>query len=348
MCREHLVFKLGPVAGDDVGARALAPPLIRHSDDCGFGHQGVRTDGVLNFDGRDVLAAGDDDVLRAILQFDVAVGVHDTEVAGVQPAAGKGLCCGFGVAVVAGHDGVAAHHDFADRRPVGGHIDKKPVAVGLALYNAQLAGTDLPHTLPCQQRGPRVGREVLPFVLFVGDRVGAGGFSHAEGVSDGESERFDLGQCARVQWCPAARDAQRVVQPVGFVGGQHSAHDGRCAVEVSDPVAVNELPDLRSAHCPQTHLGAAGCGERPHAAPAVAVEDRQGPQVDAVGVEAGMQHLVDRVRVRLTVGDDDALGIACCAGGVVDPQRVEFAVGRPLELTRCLPGLVCSRLLGLG
>lgn len=61
-----------------------------------------------------------------------------------------------------------------------------------------------------------------------------------------------------------------------------------------------------------------------------------------------MQHLVDRIRVRLAVGDDDALGVARCAGGVVDSQRVEFAVGRPLKLTRRLPGLVFSRLLGLG
>lgn len=69
MCREHLVFKLGPVAGDDVGARALAPLGVGHSDDCGFGHQGVRADGVLNLDCRNVLASGDDDVFRAVLEM---------------------------------------------------------------------------------------------------------------------------------------------------------------------------------------------------------------------------------------------------------------------------------------
>jgi hypothetical protein len=46
---------------------------------------------VLDLDRRDVLAAGDDDVLAAVLDLDVAVRVHDRQVAGVEPAAREGL-----------------------------------------------------------------------------------------------------------------------------------------------------------------------------------------------------------------------------------------------------------------
>ena len=41
----------------------------------------------LDLDRGDVLAAGDDDVLGAVLDLHVAVGVLDREIAGVKPAA---------------------------------------------------------------------------------------------------------------------------------------------------------------------------------------------------------------------------------------------------------------------
>jgi hypothetical protein len=43
---------------------------------------------LLDFDARDVLAAGDDDVLAAVAELDIAVGVPDCEVAGVAAADG--------------------------------------------------------------------------------------------------------------------------------------------------------------------------------------------------------------------------------------------------------------------
>ena len=44
---------------------------------------------VLDFDGRDVFAARDDDVLGAVFELDVAVGMHNAEIAGMKPAAGE-------------------------------------------------------------------------------------------------------------------------------------------------------------------------------------------------------------------------------------------------------------------
>ena len=48
---------------------------------------GMLVERVLDLDRRDVLAARDDDVLGAVLELDVAVGMHHAEVAGVEPAA---------------------------------------------------------------------------------------------------------------------------------------------------------------------------------------------------------------------------------------------------------------------
>ena len=44
---------------------------------------------VLDLDRRDVFAARNDDVLGAILDLDVAVGMHHAEIAGMEPAAFK-------------------------------------------------------------------------------------------------------------------------------------------------------------------------------------------------------------------------------------------------------------------
>ena len=71
----------------DVGLRHLAPLLVGDRDDRDFGDRGMIGQRLLHFDRRDILAARDDDVLHAVAQFDVAVGMHHGEVAGVEPAA---------------------------------------------------------------------------------------------------------------------------------------------------------------------------------------------------------------------------------------------------------------------
>jgi hypothetical protein len=52
---------------------------------------------VLDLDGGDVLATGDDDVLGAVLDVDVAVLVPDRQIAAVEPAApnASSLAAGF-------------------------------------------------------------------------------------------------------------------------------------------------------------------------------------------------------------------------------------------------------------
>ena len=63
--------------------------LVGPGDDGGFEHGGMAVEHAFDLDGRDVLAAGDDDVLGAVLQLDIAVGMHHAEIAGVEPAALK-------------------------------------------------------------------------------------------------------------------------------------------------------------------------------------------------------------------------------------------------------------------
>ncbi len=79
------------VADADDRADLLAEPFVGHADDRGFGDVRVLVQRGFDLGGVDVLAAADDDVLQAVDDVEVAVGVETAEVAGVEPAVGERL-----------------------------------------------------------------------------------------------------------------------------------------------------------------------------------------------------------------------------------------------------------------
>jgi hypothetical protein len=58
----------------------LTPVLIRDGDDRALHDGGMFGYSLLDFNGRNVLAARDDDILLAIAQFDVAVGMPGCDI----------------------------------------------------------------------------------------------------------------------------------------------------------------------------------------------------------------------------------------------------------------------------
>ena len=80
------------------------------------------------------------------------------------------------------------------------------------------------------------------------------------------------------------------------------------------------------AHPAQAHVRARHRRQRPGEAPAVAVEHRQGPQVDRVPAEVGGEHVGVAHERRAAVAVDDALGIAGGARGVVERQRLPLVL----------------------
>src|SRR5262249_2187733 len=63
----------------------LAPGLVGDGDHGALQHGRVLRDRLLDLDRRNILAARDDDILLAVAQLDIAVGVPDAQVAGVEP-----------------------------------------------------------------------------------------------------------------------------------------------------------------------------------------------------------------------------------------------------------------------
>ena len=75
----------------DKSLGALAPFFVWDRDDGTFEYCLVASDDLLDFDGRDILAARDNDVLLSVAQFDIAVGVPDGQIAGVKEAVPEGF-----------------------------------------------------------------------------------------------------------------------------------------------------------------------------------------------------------------------------------------------------------------
>ena len=117
--RDHLLGGdvLVPGAQFDKGAGRLAPFFVRPGHHGGEQHGGMLGQRILHFDGGNVLAAGNDDVLGAVLELDIAVRMHHAQIAGMKPAALEGGPRRLRVLQIALHHDIAAEHHFAQRSP---------------------------------------------------------------------------------------------------------------------------------------------------------------------------------------------------------------------------------------
>src|SRR6202035_5538061 len=75
-------------AQNDECVGRFTPFFMRHADHRNLEHGRVAQQRALDFDRGDVLAAADDDVLEAVSDLDVAIGMHDRAITGMKPAAG--------------------------------------------------------------------------------------------------------------------------------------------------------------------------------------------------------------------------------------------------------------------
>ena len=303
------------------GARGFTPLRIGLGHHGRGQHGGVAVEHVFHLDRRDVLAAGDDDVLAAVLDLDVAVGVLHGQVAAVEPAAGKGFLGGLGVLQVALHGDVAAEHDLAHGFAVHRHG-----LHGLGVQHAGVALQVVAHALA------RVEHRALADVQRVpGGVLGAHG-----GRTVNLGQAVDVGQVEphllhaldhRGRWRRAGHHALHAARHAGLQLGrrvdQQAVHDGRAAV-VRDAVLADGVEDGLGLHAPQAHVDRRARRHRPGEAPAVAVEHGQRPQVDGVLGHVPLQHVADGVGGRAAVVVDHALGVAGGAAGVVERDGVPF------------------------
>ena len=165
------------------GAGRFAPHRIGAGDHRRLEHAGVPVEDVLDLDRRNVLAARDDDVLRAVLKLDIAVGVHDPEIARMKPAAGKGLLGRARVLQIALHDDVAAHEDLAHRRTVCRHRCE-----ARRICDHQIVEHRIGDALARLEPRPLGGRQLIPFAVPGTDHSGAVDLGQPVDMGDAKAE----------------------------------------------------------------------------------------------------------------------------------------------------------------
>jgi hypothetical protein len=144
-----------------------------HLDD-----QWMRGEDVLDLNRRDVLAPADDDVLGAIANLDVAVGVHDSEVARVQALGSQHLGRGFRIVKIPGHHRGGADHDLPHRAAVGRNVGAQLVE------HPHLVHDHGRHPLTGHQSGPLIERQGVPPRQWNADQRRPVRLRHAVEVND--------------------------------------------------------------------------------------------------------------------------------------------------------------------
>src|SRR5260370_20247080 len=160
-----LARALAPLEGDE-GPGPLAPFFITDGHYFALHHRGVPGHALLDLDGRDVLAARDDDVLLAVAQLDVAVGMPDPDVARVEPAAPAGLRGRVPLLVIALAHVVADHHHLAEGLPVARHV------VHLAVHHPHEVEERVALALARGQARLLLGGQAVPVRVPRADGVG--------------------------------------------------------------------------------------------------------------------------------------------------------------------------------
>ena len=209
-------------------AQGVSPRGIGHRDHGHGGHRGVAVERVLDLDAGDVLAAGDDDVLAAVLDADVAVGRHHAQVAGVEPAAGEGVFGGALVLQVALHADVAAEHDLAHGLLVGRDFEH---GFGIAHRHAGLQV--IAHALARVEQGALFVFQRVPGCLAGADGGRAVDLGQAVDVGQLEADLLHLGDHGGRGRGAGDHGADRVRDAGAQLGrrvGQRALHDGRAAV----------------------------------------------------------------------------------------------------------------------
>ena len=146
----------GPVE-DHKSMRGFSPFFVRNADHRDLLHGRMPQQKALDFDRGNVLTSADDDILEAITDFEIPVRMHHRAVARIKPAVANGFRRPGGIAIIAGHDGVAAHDDLAERFAVPWHF------APLRVENSQVAGGEQLDALPSLDGGARAGAQSSVF-----------------------------------------------------------------------------------------------------------------------------------------------------------------------------------------
>src|SRR5690348_1142668 len=278
---------------------------------------------VLDLDGRDVFAAGDDDVLGSILDDDIAVFVKHAEIAGVKPAAGKRFLSCFLIFEIALHDDIPPEHHLPDGLAIARHLAHR-FRIDHRDGFLQRVG----HALPSFQLGTLIGRQTIPAGLLCAYRRRAINLGQAVYMRELDPDAFSTLEYSHWGCCPGDQSddtprggAFRWIRRV-----DERVVDNRRAGHVSDLMPADQFEYLRGIDLAQADIDAGRGRDGPWEAPAVAVKHRQRPEIDRVLPEVAGEDITDRIEIGAPVMSHHALWIACCPRGITERDGFPFVL----------------------
>src|SRR5690606_29909171 len=129
--------------------------------------------------------AGDDDVLAAVLDLDVAVRVDHRQIAAVEPPALEGGLGRLRILQVALHADIALEHDFAHGLAVGRHRLQ-----GFRIQHRRGLLQVVAHALPGVELGPLADVQVVPGSVLGTHRGRPVDFGQAVDVREIDAQGF--------------------------------------------------------------------------------------------------------------------------------------------------------------
>src|SRR5918998_213862 len=323
-----LLGRLLPLLEGHESFGPLAPLFVRHRGDGGLHNGRMAGDDPFHLDRRDVLSAGDDDVLVAVPDLDVAVRMPHGDVARVVPAALERLLGRFFVVEVAFHDHVAVHDDLAHRLAVERYV------VHLVVHDAHQVRGNVALALPRQKPGVLLGVELLPLLARGARGHRTVGLGQAVEVQRPDVQLQQLAyEGGRRRGTGDAGDDL----PFQFVGvvmvGERDLYRRRRAV-VGYALRFEELPDPARFHLPQTHVRPRDRGHGPGVGPAVAVEHGERPQVFRLVAHPRLDDVAEGAQVSAAVRVHHPLGPSRRPRGVVHGDHLLLVLKDALQRPR--------------
>ena len=305
---------LDGAAGHDHRVDRLAPALVGDPEDRGLQHERVGVEGLLDLGAVHVLAAGDDHVLRAVEQEQVAVVVEAAHVAGPVPAVAQHRRGLLRLVPVAGHDVRALH----------GHL------TGLTVGQRSAVGA-ADHDLDAHHRlTGRAAPVAVDEPLLVAEA------GHQRRRLGGAVEVHELGGRERLGRPPdhlrgdrrptVGERAQRL-DPAGPVELllDHRRHHRGHPQRGGHALGLDRVEGPAGLEGGEDHLAGAHVDRLQQRDRAGRVEQRRHHQVDVRLVHRG-QHLgVERVGQQVAVGQHDALRRPRRPAGVEEAGEVVLA-----------------------
>ena len=245
--------------------------------------------------------------------------MHHAEIAGVEPAARESVSRRRRVLEIALHGDVAAEHDLAHRGAVARHL-----LHGRGVHHRDAILGRVTHALAGLQPRAIVGGQRIPFLVPRADRGRAVDLGETIDVGDAEVlllQRLEHGGGGR-RGRGHELDLAAERPAFGLGRADDELHDDRRTAHVAHIVVGQRVEDRLGRGAAQAHRGAGHQRQRPREAPAVAVEHRQGPEIDRVQADRPLRGVAVGRERRAAMAVDDALGIAGRARRVVERDRV--------------------------